>query len=83
MRSGGGAAFCLFTAIMYKSYLGLNGSSYLLAGLASVMLVIPFLFYKYGASIREKLTKINRRLEVSPTDLTMLVFLLLNCLNFY
>lgn len=57
MRSGGGAAFCLFTAIMYKSYLGLNGSSYLLAGLASVMLVIPFLFYKYGASIREKLTK--------------------------
>lgn len=57
MRSGGGAAFCLFTAIMYRSRLGLNGASYLLAGLATLMLVIPFLFYKYGAGIREKLTK--------------------------
>lgn len=57
MRSGGGAAFSLFTGIMYQSRLGLNGASYLLAGLATVMLFIPFLFYRYGASARNKLQK--------------------------
>lgn len=57
MRSGGGAAFCLFTGIMYNSRLGLHGSSYLLAGIATLMVVIPFGFYKYGAAIRAKLTK--------------------------
>lgn len=54
MRSGGGAGFCLFTGIMYSSKRpGLRGSSYLLAGLATLMVVIPFVFYRKGAAIRE------------------------------
>lgn len=58
MRSGGGAAFCLFTGIMYSSKRpGLQGSSYLLAGIATLMVLIPFGFYKYGAAIRAKLTR--------------------------
>ncbi|VVT50195.1 uncharacterized protein SAPINGB_P002648 [Magnusiomyces paraingens] len=59
MRSGGGAGFCLFTGIMYSSKRpGLQGSSYLLAGLATLMVVIPFLFYKKGAAIRARFTHV-------------------------
>jgi len=56
LRSGGGAAFPLFTTQMYNT-LGLQGASFLLAGIGCAMILIPFCFYFYGSKIRAKLNK--------------------------
>ncbi|KAM0424334.1 hypothetical protein ACHAPT_010480 [Fusarium lateritium] len=53
LRSCFGAAFPLFTSYMYKD-LGIHWASSIPAFLALACVPFPFLFYKYGASIREK-----------------------------
>lgn len=53
IRSIFGAAFPLFTKQMYSS-LGIHWASSVPAFLAVACLPLPFLFYKYGAQIREK-----------------------------
>ncbi|KAJ4328670.1 hypothetical protein N0V84_000861 [Fusarium piperis] len=53
LRSLFGAAFPLFTSYMYKD-LGIHWASSIPAFLALACVPFPFLFYKYGASIREK-----------------------------
>lgn len=53
IRSVFGAAFPLFTTQMYEN-LGIHWASSVPAFLAIACLPLPFLFYKYGASIREK-----------------------------
>lgn len=59
MRSGGGAAFPLFTTQMYHR-LGDLWASFLLAFISLAMVVIPFTFYKYGATLREKWSHTNK-----------------------
>ncbi|KAL2430363.1 Polyamine transporter 3 [Exophiala dermatitidis] len=56
LRSGGGAAFPLFTTQMYHT-LGLQWASWLLAFLGLGMVLIPFSFYVFGARVRAKLNK--------------------------
>lgn len=53
IRSVFGAAFPLFTSQMYDN-LGIHWASSVPAFLAIACLPLPFLFYKYGATIREK-----------------------------
>ncbi|KAF9771045.1 hypothetical protein IL306_011343, partial [Fusarium sp. DS 682] len=53
LRSLFGAAFPLFTTYMYKD-LGIHWASSIPAFLALACVPFPFLFYKYGAAIREK-----------------------------
>lgn len=53
IRSVFGAAFPLFTKQMYDS-LGIHWASSVPAFLAVACIPLPFLFYKYGASIRQK-----------------------------
>ncbi|ATZ54594.1 hypothetical protein BCIN_10g05840 [Botrytis cinerea B05.10] len=53
LRSLFGAAFPLFTSYMYKN-LGIHWASSIPAFLALACVPFPFLFYKYGASIRMK-----------------------------
>lgn len=53
IRSVFGAAFPLFTKQMYDS-LGIHWASSIPAFLAVACIPLPFLFYKYGASIRKK-----------------------------
>jgi MFS family permease len=53
IRSVFGAAFPLFTKQMYNS-LGIHWASSVPAFLAVACIPLPFLFYKYGASIRMK-----------------------------
>ncbi|KAF2117210.1 major facilitator superfamily domain-containing protein [Lophiotrema nucula] len=56
LRSGGGAAFPLFTTQMYDR-LGLQWGSWLLAFIGVGMFFIPFGFYFLGAQLRAKLSK--------------------------
>ncbi|EXJ82004.1 hypothetical protein A1O1_08072 [Capronia coronata CBS 617.96] len=56
LRSGGGAAFPLFTTQMYNT-LGLQWASWLLAFIGVGMVFIPFGFYFFGARVRAKLNK--------------------------
>lgn len=56
LRSAGGAAFPLFTPQMYRK-LGLQWASWLLAFIATAMVLIPYAFYFYGKSLRAKLSK--------------------------
>ncbi|EXJ77487.1 hypothetical protein A1O3_09713 [Capronia epimyces CBS 606.96] len=56
LRSGGGAAFPLFTTQMYHT-LGLHWASWLLAFIGVAMVFIPFSFYFFGARVRAKLNK--------------------------
>jgi hypothetical protein len=56
LRSGGGAAFPLFTTQMYHR-LGLQWASWLLAFIGIGMFFIPFGFYFFGATIRARLNK--------------------------
>ena len=51
IRSAGGAASPLFTKQMFHA-LGVGGGGSLVAGVASLLAVAPFIFYKYGKSIR-------------------------------
>ncbi|CAG5188939.1 uncharacterized protein ALTATR162_LOCUS12063 [Alternaria atra] len=53
LRSLFGAAFPLFTSDMYKS-LGIHWASSVPAFLALACVPFPFLFYKYGAAIRQR-----------------------------
>lgn len=53
LRSACGAAAPLFTNQMFKA-LGIGGGGSLIGGVAALLAVIPFLFYKYGRSIRIK-----------------------------
>lgn len=53
IRSVFGAAFPLFTKQMYDG-LGLNWAASVPAFLAVACIPLPFIFYKYGASIRKK-----------------------------
>ncbi|KAJ8118609.1 hypothetical protein OPT61_g438 [Boeremia exigua] len=53
IRSVFGAAFPLFTKQMYDG-LGIHWASSVPAFLAVACIPLPFLFYKYGASIRQK-----------------------------
>jgi multidrug resistance protein len=56
LRSGGGAAFPLFTTQMYDR-LGLNWASWLLAFIGLGMTLIPYVFFYFGANLRAKLNK--------------------------
>jgi multidrug resistance protein len=56
LRSGGGAAFPLFITQMYAR-LGLQWASWLLAFIGLGMVLIPYMFYIFGAKVRSKLNK--------------------------
>ncbi|PLB46478.1 MFS general substrate transporter [Aspergillus steynii IBT 23096] len=56
LRSGGGAAFPLFTTQMYDR-LGLQWASWLLAFIGVAMVFIPYVFYWFGGRLRARLTK--------------------------
>lgn len=60
-RSACGAAAPLFTNQMFKA-LGIGGGGSLIGGLATVLAVIPFMFYRYGKQIRV-------RSRFAPTNL--------------
>jgi hypothetical protein len=59
-RSGAGAAAPLFTQYMFDA-LGVGGGGSLIGGVATLLAPIPFIFYKYGESIR-------KRSKFAPTD---------------
>ena len=52
-RSGAGAAAPLFTQYMFDA-LGVGGGGSLIAGVATLLAPIPFIFYKYGEPIRKR-----------------------------
>ncbi|KAI1098396.1 MFS general substrate transporter [Jackrogersella minutella] len=52
-RSACGAAAPLFTNYMFDA-LGIGGGGSLIGGVATVLAVIPFAFYKHGESIRKR-----------------------------
>lgn len=56
LRSGGGAAFPLFTTQMYDR-LGLQWASWLLAFIGVGMVFIPYVFYFFGGKLRARLTR--------------------------
>lgn len=56
LRSGGGAAFPLFTTQMYNT-LGLQWASWLLAFIGVGMVFIPYVFYFFGGKLRAKFTR--------------------------
>ncbi|KIV82653.1 hypothetical protein PV11_04749 [Exophiala sideris] len=71
LRSGGGAAFPLFTTQMYEK-LGLNWASWLLAFIGIGMGCIPFFFRYFGAGLRAKLnknTKVSNEIKEAPASL--------------
>ncbi|KAH8196472.1 hypothetical protein TruAng_009370 [Truncatella angustata] len=59
-RSACGASAPLFTGYMFDA-LGVGGGGSLIGGVATLLAVIPFAFYKYGAGIR-------RRSKFAPTQ---------------
>lgn len=54
-RSAMGAGFPLFTSQMFHN-LGVNWAGTLVGGIALILAPSPFLFYKYGAKIRQRST---------------------------
>ncbi|TQS32405.1 hypothetical protein Golomagni_07278, partial [Golovinomyces magnicellulatus] len=52
-RSACGAAAPLYTNQMFKA-LGVGGGGSLIAGVGTVLAIIPILFYKYGGAIRRR-----------------------------
>ena len=52
-RSACGAAAPLFTSYMFDA-LGVGGGGSLIGGVATILAIIPFLFYRYGKPIRER-----------------------------
>lgn len=56
LRSGGGAAFPLFTTQMYDR-LGLQWASWLLAFIGLAMVLIPYVFWMFGAKLRAKYSR--------------------------
>ncbi|KAI9369009.1 major facilitator superfamily domain-containing protein [Aspergillus egyptiacus] len=53
IRSAAGAAAPLFTNYMFHA-MGVGGGGSLLGGVAALLAVIPFVFYRYGEQIRVK-----------------------------
>ena len=53
VRSACGAAAPLFTNQMFTA-LGVGGGASLVGGIAAVLAVVPFVFYKYGEGIRKR-----------------------------
>ncbi|EHK50436.1 hypothetical protein TRIATDRAFT_128734 [Trichoderma atroviride IMI 206040] len=64
MRSACGAAAPLFTVQMFHA-LGVGGGGSLVGGVAVLLSVIPFLFYKYGAAIRAR-SRFNPKKAFKP-----------------
>lgn len=74
-RSAGSAAAPLFTNQMFSA-LGVGGGGSLIGGVATLLALIPFVFYRYGSRIRRKskyalvdgdqLEKVDE--EADPTD---------------
>ncbi|KAJ5716235.1 hypothetical protein N7493_008146 [Penicillium malachiteum] len=56
LRSGGGAGFPLFITQMYDR-LGLQWASWLLAFIGLGMVLIPYVFYFFGAKLRARLSR--------------------------
>jgi multidrug resistance protein len=52
-RSAAGAAAPLFTQYMFDG-LGVGGGGSLIAGVATLLAPVPFIFYKYGEAIRKR-----------------------------
>lgn len=52
-RSACGAAAPLFTQYMFNA-LGVGGGGSLIGGVAALLAIIPFAFYKHGGAIRER-----------------------------
>lgn len=52
-RSACGAAAPLFTSQMFAA-LGVGGGGSLIGGVAALLAVVPFLFYRFGKQIRTK-----------------------------
>ena len=53
IRSACGAAAPLFTNQMFSA-LGVGGGGSLVGGVAGLLAIVPFLFYRYGRQIRQK-----------------------------
>lgn len=51
-RSAFGAGFPVFASAMYMNE-GIGVASSILGGLATIMIPLPFIFYKYGAQVRK------------------------------
>lgn len=52
-RSAAGAAAPLFTQYMFDAH-GVGGGGSLIAGVACLLAPIPFIFYRYSGTIRER-----------------------------
>ena len=65
-RSAAGAAAPLFTQYMFDR-LGVGGGGSLIGGVACLLAPIPFVFYKYGQSIRER-SRFAPTPEKGPND---------------
>lgn len=78
-RSACGAAAPLFTNQMFKA-MGVGGGGSLIGGMAALLAVVPFYFYKYGKEIRirskfaptkEKMQAREKDEERDPTEFTL------------
>lgn len=80
LRSGMGAAFPLFAAIMFKN-LGTEWAGTLLGCLASLLVPVPFLFYYFGQKIRssskyaiaedgDELESLTRKMSIQSSSRT-------------
>lgn len=65
LRSAGGAAFPLFTTQMYHN-LGLQWASWLLAFIATGMIIIPFAFKRWGKMLRARLGRADYSIDAEP-----------------
>ena len=66
-RSACGAAAPLFTSQMFAA-MGVGGGGSLIAGLATLLAIIPFLFYKYGKQIRMRSKFAPTKKEEQPAQ---------------
>ena len=68
-RSACGAAAPLFTNQMFTA-MGVGGGGSLIGGLAAVLAIIPFMFWKYGKAIRirSKFAPTNVQKAAKPKD---------------
>lgn len=68
-RSACGAAAPLFTNQMFKA-MGVGGGGSLIGGMAALLAVVPFYFYKYGKEIRirSKFAPTKEKMEAREKD---------------
>lgn len=73
-RSACGAAAPLFTNQMFKA-MGVGGGGSLIGGLAALLGVVPFIFYKYGKGIRvrSKFAPTKDKMEAKQPDVERVV----------